>query len=110
MMLHVDSRAVADRTQIDVRGELDLATVGTLRRALLDAMGAGAHRIHLGLDEVTYIDSTGLGMIIGAHRRLSAVGGELVVQCAVDRVRKLLRMTGLDKVLTIEAGDETAPV
>lgn len=102
MLLHVDSRAGADGTQIEVRGEIDLATVNTLRTAVIDAIASGARRIHLMLDGVTYIDSAGLGTLIGAHKRLTALGGELVVRCDVDRVLRLFRMTGVDQVLTIQ--------
>ncbi|MFP5253245.1 MAG: STAS domain-containing protein [Actinomycetes bacterium] len=109
MLLHVDSRAAADgATQIEVRGEIDLATVGSLRSAVIDAVAAGARRVHLMLDGVTYIDSAGLGTLIGAHKRLTALGGELVIRCEVDRVLRLFRMTGVDQVLTIHAQDEAA--
>ncbi len=109
MFLHVDSRTRVDGgTEIEVRGEIDLATVGSLRNAVLDAVGAGARRVHLMLDGVTYIDSAGLGTLIGAHRRLVALGGELVVRCEVERVLRLFRLTGVDKVLTLHS-DETAP-
>lgn len=103
MLLHVDSRSGADGgTEIEVRGEIDLATVNTLRAAVIDAVAAGARRVHLMLDGVTYIDSSGLGTLIGAHKRLAALGGELVVRCEVERVLRLFRMTGVDQVLTIQ--------
>ena len=110
MLLHVDSRSGGDATQIEVRGEIDLATVNTLRAAVIDAIAAGARRVHLMLDGVTYIDSAGLGTLIGAHKRLVALGGELVVACDVERVLRLFRMTGVDQVITIQgpAQDEAA--
>jgi anti-sigma B factor antagonist len=109
MLLHVDSRDGVDGgTEIELRGEIDLSTVGSLRDAVLEAVGSGARRVHLTLDGVTYIDSAGLGTLIGAHKRLAALGGELVVRCDVVRVLRLFRMTGIDKVLTIQQ-DETAP-
>ncbi|MFP5253418.1 MAG: STAS domain-containing protein [Actinomycetes bacterium] len=109
MLLHVDSRSGAEATHIEVRGEIDLATVNTLRAAVIEAIAAGARRIHLMLDGVTYIDSAGLGTLIGAHKRLAALGGELVVACDVERVLRLFRLTGVDQVLTIQqAQDEAA--
>lgn len=109
MLLHVDSRAGVDGgTEIEVRGEIDLSTVSSLRDAVLDAVGAGARRVHLMLDGVTYIDSAGLGTLIGAHKRLVGLGGELVVSCEVERVLRLFRMTGVDQVLTIHR-NEAAP-
>lgn len=109
MLLHVDSRSGAEGTHIEVRGEIDLATVNTLRTAVIEAIAAGARRIHLMLDGVTYIDSAGLGTLIGAHKRLAALGGQLVVSCDVERVLRLFRLTGVDQVLTIQqARDEAA--
>ena len=109
LQLHVDCRTGVDGgTEIELRGEIDLATVSTLRAAVIDAVVAGARRVHLMLDGVTYIDSAGLGTLVGAHRRLAAVGGELVVRCDVERVLRLFRMTGIDQVLTVQQ-DETAP-
>jgi anti-sigma B factor antagonist len=108
MQLQVDSRTGVDGgTEIELRGEIDLATVNTLRSAVIDAVAAGARRVHLLLDGVTYIDSSGLGTLVGAHRRLAAIGGELVVRCDLERVLRLFRMTGIDQVLTVQR-DESA--
>jgi len=109
MLLHVDSRSGVDGgTAIKVRVKIDLTTVNKLRTAVIDAVTTGARRVHLMLDGVTYIDSAGLGTLIGAHKRLTALGGELVVRCDVERVLQLFRMTGVDQVLTIQQ-DEAAP-
>lgn len=110
MLLQVDTRTAGDgRTQIEVRGEVDLDTVSTLRSAIIDAVGEGARTVHLLLDGVTYIDSAGLGTIIGAHKRLMSLGGQLVVLCSAERVLRLFRMTGIDRVLTVQLRDESAP-
>lgn len=107
-LLEVDGHSRVDGTQIEVRGELDLATVSTLRAAVIDAISAGARRVELMLDEVTYIDSAGLGTLIGAHKRLAALGGQLVIRCDAERVLRLFRMTGIDQVLVIQTRDEAA--
>lgn len=98
-----------DRARIEVGGEIDLATVNKLRNAVTKAINDGAHTVELVLDQVTYIDSAGLGTLIGAHRRLSALGGELVVQCSSERVLRLFRLTGLDQVLQIRDRADAAP-
>jgi anti-sigma B factor antagonist len=108
MLLHVDSRPGVHGTEIEVRGEIDLATVNTLRTAVIDAITAGARHVHLLLDGVTYLDSAGLGTLIGTHKRLAALGGELVVTCHVERMLRLFRMTGVDQVLTLQSQDEAA--
>jgi anti-sigma B factor antagonist len=101
MLLRVDSTYEADHATIIAAGEIDLATVNKLRSAITDAMQRGALHLTLDLAEVSYIDSSGLGTLIGAHKRLASAGGTLVVRCAQARVLRLLAITGLDRVLTL---------
>ena len=58
-------------------------------------------RVAIDLPPTEFCDSTGLGVLIGARRRLSDSGGSIVVVCANPRIRKLLDLTGLDKVLDV---------
>ena len=53
------------------------------------------------LTETTFIDSSSLGVLIGAHRRLLRLQGRLVVVCSNDAIVKTFRITGLDGVFTI---------
>jgi anti-sigma B factor antagonist len=106
MLLRVDSSYTADRATVTADGEIDLATVNTLRSAITSAMQQGAHHLTLDLDQVTYIDSSGLGTLIGAHKRLLASGGTLTVRCSQARVLRLLTITGIDRVLTVTSHDE----
>ena len=84
-------------------GEIDLATSPKLREALLDP-DARAASVVLDLREVTFIDSSGLGVIVGQHKRAHehderfavAVGGE-------GAVRRILELSGLVKVIDIVA-------
>lgn len=109
MLLRVDYSTEADTAAIDARGEIDLATVSSLRNAITHSIQAGARHLTVNLDHVTYIDSSGLGALIGAHKRLHATGGTLRIRCSQDRVLRLLQITGLDRVLTITVhGDEKA--
>ena len=106
MLLRVDSTCEADTATITAEGEVDLATVNTLRTALTRAMQQGAAHVTLNLDKVTYIDSSGLGTLIGAHKRLASSGGTLVVRCSQARVLRLFTITGLDRVLNVYRGFE----
>ncbi len=106
MLLRVDSTSEADTATITAAGEVDLATVNTLRSAITQAMHQGATHIALDLDRVSYIDSSGLGTLIGAHKRLASSGGTLTVRCSQPRVLRLLAITGLDRVLTVISHDE----
>lgn len=101
MLLRVDTTVEADIATITADGEIDLATVNMLRSAITHAMQQGALRITLNLDKVSYIDSSGLGTLIGAHKRLVSAGGTLTVRCSQTRVLRLFAITGLDRVLTL---------
>lgn len=105
MLLRVDSSSEADTATIGAVGEIDLATVNTLRSAIAKAMQQGATHLTLNLDKVTYIDSSGLGTLIGAHKRLTSSGGTLTIRCSQARVLRLLTITGLDRVLTVTSQD-----
>lgn len=105
MLLRVDHSSEADTATITATGEIDLATVNSLRSAITRAMQQGAHHVTVDLDKVTYIDSSGLGTLIGAHKRMVASGGTLTIRCSQPRVLRLLTITGLDRVLTLTSHD-----
>lgn len=105
MLLRVDCSSGADTATVTADGEIDLATVNTLRSAITTAMRQGAGHLTLNLDKVTYIDSSGLGTLIGAHKRLSSSGGSLTIRCSQARILRLFAITGLDKVLTVLGPD-----
>ena len=89
-------------------GEIDLATVGALRAKVQALQVDGPSRLVLVLDEVTFIDSIGLGVLIGAHKRARVLQGSLVLVCTSDRVMNLLRATSLDRVFRIVDGLDDA--
>lgn len=84
------------------RGELDLAGAPALRREILQVIADGAQRLIIDLDQVDLIDSTGLGVLIGAVRRLGLSGGELRLVCSVPRLLQVFAITLLDRILVIE--------
>ena len=59
----------------------------------------------LHLDGVTFMDSTGLGVLVGAHKAQVAGGGRFEVVCSDPRLLRILRITGLHRVLTIHGGE-----
>lgn len=97
---------------IPVPGELDLAEAPALRERLLAAVTAGYDDVVLDLSGTTFVDSSGLSVIITAYKRLQAQGGRLRVTGAAGLVRSVLDVTGLDHVLTLDddPGREVARV
>lgn len=82
-------------------GELDLAASASLRAALVDACDAGL-LVVVDLADVSFVDSTALGVLVGAARRLQADGCRLTVRGASSRVHAVLAMTGLDRLFDVE--------
>ena len=82
-------------------GEMDAGTVGTFRSALAEVGDTDSGRVILDLGELDFIDSTGLGALVGALRRFRDVGGDVILVGVRPRVAKLLELTGLDRAFTI---------
>jgi anti-sigma B factor antagonist len=81
---------------VSVAGEIDIATVARLRERLF-ALAVGGLPVVADLDEVSFIDATGLGALAGAARQAAAHGVSLHVVCARPQTRRLFRVTGLDR-------------
>ncbi len=101
MQLRTEVSEIAGWTVVHVYGELDVATAPQLRELLIDLVGDGANRLVLDLDGVDFLDSTGLGTIIGALKRARTHGGELRLVCAQSRITRLFEITGLDKAVPL---------
>jgi anti-sigma B factor antagonist len=82
-------------------GSLDLATSPTVRAALTDASERGDHRIIVDLYKVDFLDSTGLGALIGAQRRARELDGDVRLVAKEGQILRLLRITGLLKVFAV---------
>ena len=85
-----------------VTGDIDISTVGGLREALLRLADTGPTLI-VDLNHVTFIDSAGLGALIGAYRQATARGGSLHAVCSRPQTRKLLWLTGVDRRIPLAA-------
>ncbi len=85
-----------------VTGEIDLSTVPRLRERLFELAGHGGTLI-VDLNRVTFIDSAGLGALVGAARRADAHGGSLHAVCARPPIRRLLWLTGVDRRIPLAA-------
>jgi anti-sigma B factor antagonist len=82
-------------------GEMDAGTVDVFRNAVAELEAADTERVILDLGELDFIDSTGLGALVAAHKRFRDADGDLVLTDVRARVAKLLELTGLDKAFTI---------
>ncbi|BEL02746.1 hypothetical protein Q0Z83_009370 [Actinoplanes sichuanensis] len=87
-------------TVVDVRGSLDASTVSGLRVAMLDALHRDRPRLMIvDLTLVTFMDSTGIGLLVGGHRSALDQGTRFVVRNPSEFVHRQLRLTGLTGLL-----------
>jgi anti-sigma B factor antagonist len=85
-----------------VTGEIDMSTVAPLRERLFELADSGGTLI-IDLNRVTFIDSAGLGALVGTARRAAEHGGSLHAVCAQRQTRKLLWLTGVDRRIPLAA-------
>ena len=94
-------REEADWTVLAVSGEIDIATAPSLREKLHSLLAEGHQNLIVDLDEVTFLDSTALGVLVGVLKRARTEGGELRIVCNQPRVRKVLEITRLDSAFDL---------
>ncbi|MFZ5647765.1 MAG: STAS domain-containing protein [Bacillota bacterium] len=94
---------------VRLSGEIDLAVADTLRNSLESELDNNpqAKNIVLNLDRVSYIDSSGLGVMLGRYRRISRHGGRMFIVGAAPQVRKVLDLSGLLNIMQ-ECPSETS--
>jgi anti-sigma B factor antagonist len=93
---------VVDDVQVyELSGSLDIATSPSVRAALVAASERGSHRLIVDLTLVDFLDSTGLGALIGAQRRAKEFDGEVRLVAKEGQILRLLRITGLLRVFAV---------
>lgn len=104
----VEDRRLDDETHlVAVTGEIDLFTAPEFKQRLTAPIDEGITHLVVDLSGTTFIDSSSLGVLIGAHRRLGD-RGTLVVVCATPAIVKTFKITGLDGVFTLVRSLEEA--
>ena len=93
---------------VSVAGEVDLATAPELKEALAEVINDGARGVLVDLSNATFIDSTTLGVLMGAVKRLRPAGGELAIACHDPNIRKIFEITLLDRIFEIYPTPEEA--
>ena len=96
-------------TLLGVTGEIDLYTSPQLRDALASAVDQGAPKLAVDLREVRFMDSMGLGVLIGARRKLTEVDGAFALVCGDGPVRRVLDVSGLTQVFEVVGSPEDLP-
>jgi anti-sigma B factor antagonist len=95
-------------TVLAVSGEVDVATAPRLREQLVQLVNQGNHHLVVDLEGVDFLDSTGLGVLVGALKRVRLQEGELTLVCTQPRIVKVFDITGLSKVFTLHESVDSA--
>lgn len=101
MQLEIETTVEGGRVIVTPRGEVDLVSQGQLKECLIDLIVDGHVQLVVDLTETTFLDSTGLGTLISARRRVHALKGSFALVCPHERMLKLFRITSLDKIFAI---------
>lgn len=86
---------------VEVEGEIDVYTAPRLRELLIDLVNKNTYQFVVNMEKVDFLDSTGLGVLVGGLKRMRTHNGSLDVVCTQERILKILRITGLTKVFGI---------
>src|ERR1700712_6135282 len=97
-----------ERHVLAVRGEIDLFTAPELKQVLAESIESGRIRIIVDLTETTFLDSTALGVLIGAVKRLRSRDGALAIVNVDENISKTFEITGLDQIFKIVATRDEA--
>jgi anti-sigma B factor antagonist len=99
--LTLATEEVEGATIIAVGGEIDVYTAPRLRDKITELVANGVYSLIIDMEGVEFLDSTGLGVLVGGLKKVRAHDGSLQLICTQERLLKIFRITGLAKVFTI---------
>ena len=99
--LTLATNEVDGATIIAVGGEIDVYTAPKLRDKITELVADGVYDLIVDMEAVEFLDSTGLGVLVGGLKKVRAHDGSLQLICTQDRLLKIFRITGLAKVFVI---------
>jgi len=103
MELEIRTTQKSGACVVVVEGEVDVYTAAQLKEVLVENIEGGCPNVVVDLDGVAFIDSSGLGVLVGGLRRAKERSGSVRLVCTRENVLKIFRITGLDKVFPIFA-------
>jgi len=106
--LTLATREVEGTTVVSVGGEIDVYTAPKLRDKITELVGEGRFHLVVDMEGVEFLDSTGLGVLVGGLKKVRANNGSLQLVCNQERLLKIFRITGLAKVFVIHRSSEDA--
>jgi anti-sigma B factor antagonist len=101
VQINVRAHIEGDWTVLTVAGELDVVGAPQVRQSVMDAVKDGRRCLVLDLSGVDFIDSFGIGVLVGALKRVRLLDGDLLMVVPEPRVRRVLEVCDLDRVFTL---------
>ena len=101
MDLDLETTKRGDASILTLHGEIDVYTAPRLRQAIVDLVEAGEHRIVVDMEKVDFLDSTGLGVLVGGLKRVKTNEGTLAIVVTQDKILKIFEIIGLNRVFPI---------
>lgn len=101
-MINIESKVIESCWNVNLSGELDVSNCNELKKYLNELLEKEMLNITLDIKNLEYIDSTGLGVIISILKVLKSNEKEISIINARDNIKKILNITGLDKIFNLE--------
>jgi anti-sigma B factor antagonist len=99
--IRLETRSEGSWTVVEVGGEIDLFSAPQLKERIARLVDEGTPRLVVNLEKVDFMDSTGLGVLLGALKRVRERDGSLAIVCPPGPVHRVLTLTGLHKVFSV---------
>jgi anti-sigma B factor antagonist len=108
LRLDYEVRRVAEFPVLCVSGEIDIYTAPLFKQAVVNLVSEGNKDVIIDLSQVTFMDSSGFGTLLGATKRLRPMGGGLHLASPNSTIQRMLRLTRLDSIMQIHESTEAA--
>jgi anti-sigma B factor antagonist len=104
--LKISTAKAGDFMVISLEGEVDVYSASMLREEIINQVDAGEYNVVINLGKVAFLDSTGLGVLVGGLKRVKTHDGQLGIICNQEKILRIFRITGMDKIFPIYSGVE----
>ncbi|MFP4498845.1 MAG: STAS domain-containing protein [Vulcanimicrobiota bacterium] len=109
MDIKIDTRSLGEHAQVlEVNGEIDVYTSPKVKETISELIEKENYKLIINLEGVRYIDSTGLGVLIGALKKVREHDGGINLVCNNPQIKKIFNITGLVKIFGIYKDEEEA--
>lgn len=101
MSLHISTERTGDTLIVRLEGELDHHTAELVRDRVESELDRGAEHLVMSLEGLSFMDSSGIGVILGRYKRVTNAGGRMALCAVNDQLMKLFELSGMLKILRI---------